>query len=60
MNDNQNKRKPEVSTPGKISWKPGNMRYPLPVVREVYKRQMRGGTLILAGMGEGERLPVMD
>ena len=32
MNDNQNKRKPEVSTPGKISWKPGNMLYPLPVV----------------------------
>ena len=30
--DNQNKRKPEVSTPGKISWKPGNMLYPLPVV----------------------------
>ena len=32
MNDKQNNSKPEAPTPGKISWKPGNMLYPLPVV----------------------------
>ena len=28
MNDKQNNSKPEAPTPGKISWKPGNMLYP--------------------------------